>query len=896
MKKYIYLIAVFSFLTCSFSFYSSKSPESIMSLRLIHIAGESPKVFTEGWVFGAEGILFPGSESSYDISKNIRWSGTGKFYPEYGPETRPVFDHPGINTINIECEYNGIKLHKSFVVYAVMPDYYACVGDFVFCHACSHGCPGCPHEVVGTIGNGSSTVKVRGKSAARVGDGGMHIETCCGSNVFSIAEGDNELLIDGKPAAKIGSTTQHCGGVGIITGENVNRKISSGETGKKFDINNTYGIKNEKEESKPNVFYPAERIPSSVLSKLIRPPATFQADNVIKSSGPDYESAYRELFNNVNDILGFQGGALTLMEELGEMECVKNINEAFGKLGVFFSVLQVISNIYDGKNTEAVGNTLKGGSYWAIGAYGWSALKVASVGIFLFDYTINKFATEMLDFRFENYKKAYYKYYSDDSQVKRDHKKWFSIVEQIHSDAISNNQDYQSRLEDEIGTYQSKFWNPEVSSFYLKEGGLNAELSQEDKKAIMDDYRKNIINPILNAVNVGLMQREKKKVDADIAKQVEELTKLFNTKFPFHVKISGPADKIKKIKIKIGEWSGLTDAKGEWNFDATLYGYVKNNTPKEAVIYITDSYAKKVKFELKEKGITNIFYTIEAPPSIELTYKLDKNTEGANCDLNALAKIPDLDYFWESGEYLATTVPKIAWDWKINGAPLSYFECEHTFTSNSQITTFDKAGDYTIEVSLINLTRDHPDYGKAITTEKKTIKIGKEKEKKVVTSEPQEKQQENNNSGDLGFQAREYSMYFEGGFGTDIVAENKLLQFYIPYVRNRVEPLVNIQGNSFKINYTNSQSDPATNESLTGTGIISKNNNVISCEVKVTYKCTVKFSDGAKSTNATMNFKGIYDDIVQRFTLELVNGTVTQNTPEFGVQTSMIKTAKLSLL
>ncbi len=89
-----------------------------------------------------------------------------------------------------------------------------------------------------------------------------------------------------------------------------------------------------------------------------------------------------------------------------------------------------------------------------------------------------------------------------------------------------------------------------------------------------------------------------------------------------------------------------------------------------------------------------------------------------------------MEYFTESEDYLVTTVPKIAWDWKINGTPLSYFECEHTFTSNSQITTFDKAGDYTIEVSLINLTRDHPDYGKAIASAKKTIKISKEKEKK----------------------------------------------------------------------------------------------------------------------------------------------------------------------
>ncbi|MCU0372529.1 MAG: PAAR domain-containing protein [Ignavibacteria bacterium] len=764
-----------------------------------------------------------------------------------------------------------------------MPDYYACVGDFVFCHACSHGCPACPHEVVGTIGNGSSTVKVRGKSAARVGDGGMHIETCCGSNVFSIVEGDNELLIDGKPAAKIGSMTQHCGGVGIITGENVNKRFISGENKKQDKNNNPYGIKTEKDESNPNVYYPAERIPSSVISKLIKPPKTFVADNVIKSDGPDYNAAYSELFNNVNDVLGFQGGALTLMEELGEMECVKNINEAFGKLGVLFSVLQVIGNIYDGKNTEAVGNTLKGASYWAIGAYGWSALKVASVGIFLFDYTVNKFASEMLDFRFENYKKAYYKYYSDDSQVKRDHKKWFSIVEQIYTDAMNNNQDYQSKLEDEIGMYLSKFWNPEVSAFYLKEGGLNAELSYEDKKAIMDDYRKNIINPILNAVNVGLMQREKKRVDADVAKQVDEISKLFNTKFPFHVKLSGPADKIKKVKVKIGEWSGFTDAKGEWNFDATLYAYVKNNSPKEAVIYITENYTKKVKFELKEKGITNIFYTIEPPPSIDLTYKLDKNTEGANCDLNALAKIPDLEYFVGSGEYLLTSVPKMAWDWKINGAPLSYFECEHTFTSNSQITTFEKAGDYTIEVSLVNLTRDHPDYGKAIATAKQKITIKKDetkkgKEKKIDNEGVITQKEEN--TGELSDIYGDYWLSFNHiNQTTAIECETSSYVTRIPAIResltdNDLIP-VSIKGKTFSVNYSRTSAALQQTEKITGTGKIYKEGNTIKMDFSASFSLS-----GSYSINATLKYSGGLD-INNDFELHITGGSVTYSGPNY---------------
>lgn len=194
---------------------SEAEPEGI-SLELTYPAGKSPKVFTSGWVFGARCIANPGTSKERDLSDQVKWSGSGKFEPDTGKISRPKFDGPGNNFITLSIEVEGQTKTQRFRVVAVDPSTYARVGSKAECMADSHGCPACPHHVIGPVTSGSPNVLIEGVPAARVGDPGVHA-ACCGPNTFKIVDGgDNEVIINGKPAAKLGSKTQHCGGVGEI--------------------------------------------------------------------------------------------------------------------------------------------------------------------------------------------------------------------------------------------------------------------------------------------------------------------------------------------------------------------------------------------------------------------------------------------------------------------------------------------------------------------------------------------------------------------------------------------------------------------------------------------------------------------------------------------------------
>jgi uncharacterized Zn-binding protein involved in type VI secretion len=87
------------------------------------------------------------------------------------------------------------------------------LGDKAQAPVDAHGCPGCPHTVIGPAVMGSPTVMVNNKPALRVTDTGVHL-ACCGPNFWMAAAGSSTVLVNFLPAVRLGDMTQHCGGVG----------------------------------------------------------------------------------------------------------------------------------------------------------------------------------------------------------------------------------------------------------------------------------------------------------------------------------------------------------------------------------------------------------------------------------------------------------------------------------------------------------------------------------------------------------------------------------------------------------------------------------------------------------------------------------------------------------
>lgn len=194
-------------------------------------AGESPRVFTDGWVLGAKATLSLPDGKVLDLSDTVAWTGEATFSPPKGSRTRPAFNlasrlDEGPRKVTIAVEYQGERATASLVFETVNPRRgYARVGDQVF-GIVSHGDPGSPWSPTGGIVSGSPTVLIGDLPAARVADIGWLAPTT-GAGVFEIREGDSEVLIDGQPAARKRdgvildctpsySDDKGCGGMGNI--------------------------------------------------------------------------------------------------------------------------------------------------------------------------------------------------------------------------------------------------------------------------------------------------------------------------------------------------------------------------------------------------------------------------------------------------------------------------------------------------------------------------------------------------------------------------------------------------------------------------------------------------------------------------------------------------------
>jgi len=89
------------------------------------------------------------------------------------------------------------------------------VGDKAKNQADAHGCPACPHPVLGPGIAGSPDVMVNNLPALRVDDPGIHT-ACCTTNTWNALYGSVTVFFNGKGAYRKDDTSKHCGGLGKL--------------------------------------------------------------------------------------------------------------------------------------------------------------------------------------------------------------------------------------------------------------------------------------------------------------------------------------------------------------------------------------------------------------------------------------------------------------------------------------------------------------------------------------------------------------------------------------------------------------------------------------------------------------------------------------------------------
>ncbi len=311
------------------------------------------------------------------------------------------------------------------------------------------------------------------------------------------------------------------------------------------------------------------------------------------ANGEPGDEAIKEGWNKGSEMFNVIGTAFTFAEEVLEMGILSDINTAMGEFGLGLAFVQLAMEMREGKPQSAVLNLSKNMSNYAIGKWGTSAMKIASVGVFMIDYSINAFATAAIEQREQMYVDAYNLYYQNSSIPtlqdfqKRSAVDWFNAFYSIASKAKTS-EEVERLIAEEIDKYVSAFWKDtsgmtfafsQIAPGFTYLGGSNAAL----EKKISDNHKADLVDNYLQAVFLKLANKIWiERAENLMNNEAKRIAELLNTEYLINIDVlRNFGETIAGLTVEIETannkelWQGITDSNGEWSMKCTLLGFLR---------------------------------------------------------------------------------------------------------------------------------------------------------------------------------------------------------------------------------------------------------------------------------------------------------------------------------
>ena len=479
--------------------------------------------------------------------------------------------------------------------------------------------------------------------------------------------------------------------------------------------------------------------PMMKVNRVKYPGGSFMSsEEVVKTmetyaeTNPGSAAAYNEGWSKVSEWFGISAQVSTFAEHGLEVGALQGINEIAMEVGLGFAMVQCAIDISQGKTVKATLEMSKNVyNYYAIKFINTSAINLAFVGVFVIDWSLNKFIQEAINGRVDIYQKAYDLYYKEKRQKEKINNPWWYKKLKRTMKSVKNPADASEEIQKVIRDYVWEFWNDEtVVAAYMDKvttgsgftggGYLNEQL----KKDISDAHFASIIKT-LNETNVfdRIVKELRLEMQGKLYDKLCEIQKRMNQVHPIKVVLKKDEDSEEyedvelsglPIVFKVSNaahkdmWKGESNKDGEMDFSCTLLGYLDAGAPVEVEVTVEGPAGKEEVFsgelKLAEAGKTTVVeITIGAPTlegkwSVEGTctfadlsaslqyfdngaemYGVDQSEmdaakkETANAMIGTKQKLPDIDF------------DMIANVWKVSRNGKVYTITSPTFNDKSKI-------------------------------------------------------------------------------------------------------------------------------------------------------------------------------------------------------------------
>ncbi|MDY6827349.1 MAG: DUF4339 domain-containing protein [Bacillota bacterium] len=357
--------------------------------------------------------------------------------------------------------------------------------------------------------------------------------------------------------------------------------------------------------------------PMAVVSRPIFLPASaysLEIDEVadllseMGSGGTPGDGAVKMGWDSATEMFGVIGTGSTFLEEVIEVSTLNSINRAMGEMGLGLAFVNLAINLDQDNPAPAVLGFTKGLGNYALGKWGTSAIKIASVGVFAIDYSLNKFASTAIAGREQMYVDAYKKYYYRNSKYStlpgfkvKNNVDWYKTFYWIIKDS-SSPEDAEKKIAEAIDSYVYAFWNdPKGMSFVFGDMGQGFSYSGGDnptlEKSIAENHKAELVNSLQPVFRRLARQIRYERTENFYNNEARRVARMLNSVYKIRVRVVVPEEmeeseepiKIEELPVAIDmgrnqdRWSGFTDEDGIWEMQCTLLGLM-NAEPSGKVV------------------------------------------------------------------------------------------------------------------------------------------------------------------------------------------------------------------------------------------------------------------------------------------------------------------------
>jgi hypothetical protein len=318
-------------------------------------------------------------------------------------------------------------------------------------------------------------------------------------------------------------------------------------------------------------------------------------------------------------------------------DVLSTLGDHLGNVGLLLSVVQIGTNLYNGKIHDGVVSSLKTSFSYILGKVvsklSSSVMSASMASVAIVDYAINKFGTTAIEGRADIYRDAYSIYYFKGQDGFKGSNYWYKTFYPMFSDPSMTEEALKTEIDKIVTAHCDEFWtaaNKLGVDYYVSEArekmawtGGGAGLNQDLQKSISQERRSILYNDVLPGVFRQIALRINMVNETKLRAEYKALSDYLNRTVAFSVTDTKKTYAKHQVrfsplneKADIANWTGKFKDDGSLNTAFTLYGHMLAGSPNKLNIYAPNADMDK------DEPVKTIEFKV-TPPAVEIVISDD---------------------------------------------------------------------------------------------------------------------------------------------------------------------------------------------------------------------------------------------------------------------------------